>query len=86
VVPGELPGTFSGTMKKKFAGVNAAMELIGEDQFSFIQLRARLVYHLAIKPYAAEVLINQLLEKQLIETVLQGKSPIYRKKILVHGN
>ena len=62
------------------------MELIGEDQLSFIQLRARLVHDLGIKSYAAEVLINQLLEKQMIETVLQGKSPIYRKKILVHGN
>lgn len=81
-----MPGTFSGTMKKKFAGVNAAMELIGEDQLTFIQLRAKLVHDLAIKSYAAEVLINQLLEKQMIETVLQGKSPIYRKKILVHGN
>lgn len=67
---------------KKFAGVNSALELIGETEFSFLNLRQKLVTELEIKPYAAEVLINQLLEKQLIETMLRGKSPIYKKKSL----
>ena len=59
------------------------MEIIGESEFGFMFLRNMLISELEIKPYAAEVLINQLIEKQLIETVLRGKSPVYKKKELL---
>lgn len=65
------------------ASIENAVKLIGEQQLSFLELRRLLMTEMQIKAPAAEVLIDQLQRKNMVQVRLQGVKTFYSRTVIV---
>jgi hypothetical protein len=64
------------------ARIENAVKLIGEQQLSFLELRRLLMTEMQIRAPAAEVLIDQLQRKNMLQVQLQGVRTIYSRTVV----